>query len=537
MSGHLCLLVTLTLVSQSAAADYSIADLLNDVTTVAPDKSAGTPSPNKNEGGAQGTQGTQQQIGSLLSSLDSSKTATNGSNTGSSFTVSPQSDSGDFSHLSLTASSRDIVSGLVEGFMNKAQLEEGEKECLVNHLGQFTGSVMGIGRDAVNAVRGFMQKNASHTSLIPLLIDAAMKVTSLVATSTGLLRNCVQGDALKVLNATAHNLANWSYISNRLVVSGVDIAHCFASSIVAFETKDFKKFGSEIGTALRKVLLSTSNNGTRLPEGYPKEAIIGDVTDGLMSGFFADGMTIRVRDKHAGDPKIDINIDLHKCITDNQQIWRTAWKGVWDLVASIAANREQHGLAAAQQQRVLQAATDATASPAPSWTGELMMALVQLPGALATCGIDEAMEKMMVDAVKALNHLSVTWAFPDDRIQANTAAESVGRAVAAWTSNDFKTFGQELGKLLREFILLAFPAKYSVDSAGRLQRNMESPSLADRLSQPQLGPVPLFPAVVAISAALVVLLGVVIIARRSRGTVRAPQLCAHEEDEDLEVVE
>merc|ERR1712196_238952 len=112
-----------------------------------------------------------------------------------------------------------------------------------------------------------------------------MKLSSLVALSTQLIKNCVHGDALDLLNKTSQHLINGSYLEHQFLVNGVDIGHYLADSIGAFDEKDFHRFGSDIGTSLRKILLSKNTNATRLPEGIPDKIIIQKATDGLMRGF------------------------------------------------------------------------------------------------------------------------------------------------------------------------------------------------------------------------------------------------------------
>merc|ERR1711879_849539 len=55
---------------------------------------------------------------------------------------------------------------------------------------------------------------------------------------------------------------------------------------------------------------------------------------------------------------------------------------------------------------------------------------------------------------------------------AEDGTKDVAKAVEAWTNWDFNTFGVEIGKLLREFVMMAFPRKYMVDARGRLRRSL-----------------------------------------------------------------
>lgn len=378
-----------------------------------------------------------------------------------------QVDSDGFSmkHVNLPESSRDIVSGLIESFMHKVHLEAGEKTCLENSVASFTSDIVAIGRDAVNAIKGFLKPSGNGLStnsgaglagLMPLGMDGITRVTDLVTVSTSLAKKCVQGDALTLLNTTAHNLINFTYVERRLIVNGVNIAEALAQAILDFEKHDFRGFGQQIGLALRKTLLSTANNGIELPEGMPEDKVIADATEGMFGGFFAPGVHFIIKDK--ADPNVDIDIDLHACIAGNHAFFRDVWEALWTLVSMMAANKNQH--------------MDVMSSGQPKWMNELLMAVMRLPMAFTKCGVDPEMESMMLESFKTFKELSITFTFPDDKIKADTATEKVALAVEAFTHWRFKEFGKELGKLFRELLLLALPKKYSVDDTGRLRRQL-----------------------------------------------------------------
>merc|ERR1712224_372015 len=50
----------------------------------------------------------------------------------------------------------------------------------------------------------------------------------------------------------------------------------------------------------------------------------------------------------------------------------------------------------------------------------------------------------------------------------------MAKAVEDWTDWHFKRFGKEMGIMLREFVLMVYPMKYSVDQGGRLRRQLSS---------------------------------------------------------------
>jgi hypothetical protein len=376
----------------------------------------------------------------------------------------------------LSVQSMDVVSGIIEAFMHTVQLQPGEKSCLKNNIGQITGDVMATGQDLVTAIKLFMKwetaaQQEKMQKLVSAGFDSALKLTSMVTLSTQLLRNCVHGDALEMLKKTGRHLTNAQYLGHRFIVNGVDIAHGLADSIVAFEAKDFHRFGSDLGTSLRKILLSDAKRGTKgLPEGVPDQDIIQKVTQGLMKGFFVQGSGVVITD--TADPDVNIIVNLHHCIAGNSLFFKGVWNGLWNLFAELSLDVKQHGLATSTLPGLPTMQPPSGKSGQPQWTGELMISLLQLPMALQRCGLGAESQRMFMEAINSLSHVHVRVVFPDDRIQVMKATDRMARAVEAWTNWDFETFGREVGMLLRELVMLAFPQKYSVDANGKLRRKL-----------------------------------------------------------------
>jgi len=375
----------------------------------------------------------------------------------------------------LSLDSKEVVSGLIEAFMHKYTLDKGEKDCLERNVGQLTGDVMGTVGDIVTAIKALIAGHGSLTQgsqgpLVSAGLDSAMKITGLVSSATSLAKGCVHGDALQMLKDTAHHMINGTYLQHRILVNGVDVAHDLADAVVAFEAHDFHRFGADIGTSLRKILLSNSNKATRLPEGVPEEVIIQQTMDGLVSGFFVSGSAIEITD--TAHPDVDIRVDLHQCMAGNEAFFKGIWMALWELIAQLSANGMQMFQPHGQQGQ-------------PKWAGELMVAMMQFPMALSRCGISGNMQHMLMEAVKTLEDLKVHFTFPQDRIRGEQATQKMAKAVEAWTNWNFEKFGFELGKLFRELVMLAFPQQYSVDASGRLQR-MSAEELRCSFSSPLL---------------------------------------------------
>jgi len=386
----------------------------------------------------------------------------------------------------ISQESKLIVSGLIEQFMHKIQLEPGEKSCLDHNLATLAADVVGTAKDIVDGVKAIMHgkqpgsgvklRAKSQGTLVSAGLDGAMKLTSLVTMSTGLLKNCVKGDALDLLKKTGRHFINIQWLSHRFLVSGVDIAHHLSAAINAYEAHDWKGFGSHIGIAIRKVLLSKSESGSRLPEGVPQEAIIQETTQGLMSGFFVRGAGVEITDQAA--PDVDIQLDLHRCIAGNHEFFKEAWLAMWNLIAQLSVKVAKTGIHNVNDFANMFKMQNTDGSQ-PKWMGEIMIAMMQVPMALNRCNIGADTQAMFMEAIKSIKDVKVHFLFPKHKITGDEATKRMAKAVESWTNWDFKEFGKQIGKLLREFVLLMYPVgnqqypqMYSVDDHGRLHRQL-----------------------------------------------------------------
>merc|ERR1711988_381261 len=143
------------------------------------------------------------------------------------------------------------------------------------------------------------------------------------------------------------------------------------------------------------------------------------------------------------------------------------WLAMWNLIAELAANPDMHDMAN------LFSGKEADGSQ-PKWMGEFMVAMMQVPMALSRCNIDRETQQMMMEAIKSIKYLKVNFLFPRHIMTANEATRRMAKAISAWTNWDFKEFGRQIGLLLEEFLLLMYPQQYSLDSSGRLQKQLES---------------------------------------------------------------
>lgn len=245
------------------------------------------------------------------------------------------------------------------------------------------------------------------------------------------------------------------------MASAVDLPHFLADAIVTFEEKQYKAFGEDVGRTLRKVLLSHSTLQSSLPEGVPEEKVIRQTSEGLMSGFFGPGAWLEITD--AARPDVDFRVDLHTCIAYNRPFFKEIWLALWNVFSQLSLNMKHHkfsfGIGTGNSQR---------------WTGDLMIALMQLPSVMRRCNINKDTELMLGEAVQTLPQLQVHLGLPLDRTRSRDLAATVALSVSAWTNWDFRTFGKALGTLLRELLMKLYPQKYAVDSSGRLRRQLTS---------------------------------------------------------------
>jgi len=442
-----------------------------------------------------------------------------------------------YSSAALTQESTEVVGGLIEAFMHKVALLPGEKACLEKNMATVTGDIIGTITDVVQAIKALVEgkgqiQKKNTGGLVSAGIDSAMKIVSLVTLSTQTVKECVHGDALKLLNMTAHHLINATYLEHRFVVNGVDIAHNLADSIIAFEAKQFRRFGTDIGIALRKLLLSKAMNGTALPEGVPEEDIIQQSTAGLMKGFFVQGASVEITD--TSHPDIDVVVDLHQCIAGNSEFFKELWMAAWDLIAQFSVNAQEHGFVGGLQGLAAQ-----PGQGQPKWSGELMIAMMQFPMALSKCGVNQQMQDTFMEAIKSLGDIRVQFQFPSTPLTGATATgeatevtDKMAKAVQAWTNWNFEKFGFELGTLLRELVMLAFPQKYSIDARGRLQRNSQ---IMDLSAGKKAGSIPASAVIVGGFVASVLVAMAAVRTRKSQPRLLADRMLLVEDGEATSV--
>merc|ERR1712151_1235430 len=74
-----------------------------------------------------------------------------------------------------------------------------------------------------------------------------------------------------------------------------------------------------------------------------------------------------------------LDVDLHKCISDNMVFWKSAWAPVFDLASAAASGSE---------------------SEVPDMS-ELMMSMMHVQMAMQRCKITPEMEALLIDSMEA----------------------------------------------------------------------------------------------------------------------------------------
>merc|ERR1719162_666824 len=141
-------------------------------------------------------------------------------------------------------------------------------------------------------------------------------------------KQCLHPDALEAMNVARAHLADLNFVSGRLAANGEDVMAELADAVTAYKEHEFKQFGSDIGTVLRKVFLSkrTGKGLPTLPEGMPDPEVVSNVTRGLLEGFFGEGSEVDVLmggdAMHAAQT---LPIDLHSCINNNMAFFQSVY--------------------------------------------------------------------------------------------------------------------------------------------------------------------------------------------------------------------
>lgn len=340
-----------------------------------------------------------------------------------------------------------VFDGMTQAFFHTT---ESHSSCFVTHGADLKTELQGSAVNVAFVIGELFQGHADQigNNLGELLIA----VERILAGWRELVHTCLSDDMMTSLRSVGDHLRNMSYIGGHLRANGMDIVHQLSDAVLDFHDHRFQEFGTDLGLAFRRVLLS---NCTALPEGAPTEEVMTQMSGGIIQGFFGPGVTFRMVQ---GDGQ-QLELDLHRCVADNQVFFQTTWALAWRFFGQLAAggwgNVQNH--------------TD-------QWTGNLAIVLIQLPQALHKCGMTQEQQGMLRHAMSQLNSTLNSpphVVFTDGvGFRADTVGVQMTQAVQAWSENHWESFGAHLGKLLQELVLLLFPQEYSVDGTGQLHRQL-----------------------------------------------------------------
>merc|ERR1719428_2121510 len=112
-------------------------------------------------------------------------------------------------------------------------------------------------------------------------MNALNEIMTLVGSAKKISQDCLQPDAVAVMEAAMQHLRNASYIKTRLTANGIDVMKSLADAVPMAEMKNYTAVGRDFGTLMRKIVLSRQSglHPMVLPEGMPKaqaEALVGE---------------------------------------------------------------------------------------------------------------------------------------------------------------------------------------------------------------------------------------------------------------------
>lgn len=447
----------------------------------------------------------------------------------------------------LTAESTEVVRGIVEGFLHRQNLQDGEAKCLGKGTGQLAGDVMAVSanlvmmfeqamgrkpsiagysrgqaprpRDGASGVedkvdsmmtsagpseedakqlreerakekarlkakqkanaqmaffygggrrlKGF-KLDAKLMAMAPgILMQMGVAAKRMISVAQQVVKDCLHHDALEALDRAAAHMQNVQYVSGHLMANGQDIVGELARSVTAYKAKEYRNFGTDLGTALRKVLLSKVEPGQHLPEGLPGKDVIANITTGLLRGLFGEGAKLDIRIPGDLDrAPSSIHIDLHRCITKNLFFFQAVFQELmWFYARSAAGTLEK-------KEEV-------------QWSTAVAFTMMKVPQALDRCNLGPKEQEMLEDAIKGMaskgEAIDLDVKMPDTKgISSDRLEKHLAITVQDWATQQWSTFGRDLGKLLQELAITVYERKYVLDSKGILRRAEEQRILQHR---------------------------------------------------------
>jgi len=248
----------------------------------------------------------------------------------------------------LVRSAKIVISGMVEGFLRRKRSSEDYLRCAVPKVGNLAGAVLTSCAHTVNLIAKFLHvaqpiapANRTTSAQTPYRVDDVDGATFLPGISQGLIEiiqlqgklaaKCRNSQVIDSFELAATHLRNLSYVSGHLIANGADIVAELEDAAQAFELKDMRRFGVDIGGAWRKVLLSK----VHLPDGASTKEAIKETSTGLIEGFFGSDLMLEIktdRPRHSSGSSRhkQLHVDMEKCLqNENMRFFVEVWDATW----------------------------------------------------------------------------------------------------------------------------------------------------------------------------------------------------------------
>mmetsp|Transcript_41525 Transcript_41525/g.96627 ORF Transcript_41525/g.96627 Transcript_41525/m.96627 type:complete len:515 (+) Transcript_41525:19-1563(+) len=393
----------------------------------------------------------------------------------------------------------EVVAGLVKTFLKKEELAEGEASCLkegskdmaqdillvCSHIVMLIQEVLGTREDlpelghfasttTTTPDQAWLKRKGlfAERRLQDLLMDTSgvivelgLSIQKIAALGHQILHTCLEEDGLEALKLAAAHSTNMTYLGQRIIVNGMDVCSELADSVRRWNKGDRTGFGEDLGTVLRKVVLSSKQPDGLLPQALPSASDTVNITEAFLHSFFGPGLMLEFRPLRDHRFLKRFQVDLHRCFGLNSDLVRKLWASTMAVFKS-EADRRQSKATHTSEKKANNELQDA-----------LTYDLMQIPAALAKCDLGDKKQQMLEDAVlgvRGIDGLKISIrspATPTDSAVQNQLARTLA-SYRELPSDHGLAFGSALGHLCQELAAWIFPEKYEVNASGlRLRRD------------------------------------------------------------------
>jgi len=312
---------------------------------------------------------------------------------------------------------------------------------------------------------GMMSANS-----IPAVMEMAVDLKKVIQDSRKLVQECIHSDVKQIFEKAWQNAKSLDHITKHMLGNGPLLVGAVADSVAAYEKKDVKSLGINFGAAMRKVFYSDSMGSGEM-EATPDEAELGNVTSGLMQGFFGSGTYLSVNKEKDHQPPL--RIDMQDCVHKNVPYFQQIWAASMYLFSQKAGMSDEPAARSAQT-------GDDNDQDLNSGAGKLQFGTtlafmgMEMPDAMDKCGIDSDHQSMLMDSIKSFGrHMDAKVTLPKRDVPKKQLEEDLARTVEEWSKNSWFEFGVDLGRFMQDTAVHYMPQKYSVDENGVLRRFLE----------------------------------------------------------------